>query len=41
VELDLHCHIYLLEVDRDNLYVVRFLALFGQKQLQQRKNRIQ
>jgi hypothetical protein len=41
VVLDLHCHIYLLEVDRDKLYVVKLFALFGQKQLQHRKNRMQ
>jgi hypothetical protein len=40
VELDLHCHIYLLEVDRNKLYLVKLLALFGQKQVQQRKDRM-
>jgi hypothetical protein len=41
VELDLHSHIYLLGVDRDKLYVVTLVALFGQKQLQHRKDRMQ
>jgi hypothetical protein len=41
VELDLHSHIYLLGVDRDKLDVVKLIALFGQKQLQHTKKRMQ
>jgi hypothetical protein len=41
VELDLHSHIYLIRLDRDKLGVVRLFALFGQKQLQHRKERMQ
>jgi len=40
VDLDPYSHIYLPGVDRDKLDVVTLFALFGQKQLQHRKERM-